>query len=345
MDFRAAVTSDPRILDALARLHDNPGPDLPVLSAKIKLLWHCNLSCSFCRLPEPRTIMTRAAAMALGRELAAQGLRKAHFSGGEVLLHPDCFAILADCAGLGVQVNLTSNGLLMGKEEIRLLEGAGVHSISLSIDSADRKVHDRLRGKKGSHKAVVRAAERIAGRGKIRVRINTVVTARNIRGLGDMRGLVRSFGPDVSWKLIPVDPVDPRLLPRVADVEQLAAEASQWVELEDRTPFGCTIDQYRATAAGRHGFRGVPCFAPWFHLFFTPEGFCYPCCMARGSTAPLGRFPELSVQQILEGGPMGGLRSLLASGGHLDVCARCDDFLDEGRIITGLMAGAVSSID
>jgi MoaA/NifB/PqqE/SkfB family radical SAM enzyme len=338
MDFRAAVSSHPAILPALARLSDEPCPDLPVLTAKVKLLWQCNLSCVFCRLPEPGVVMSRETASALGRELAGQGLRKVHFSGGEVLLHPDCFTIFADWAGLGVQVNLTSNGLLMGKEEVRRLEDAGVHSVSLSVDSAERKIHDRLRGLKGSHKAVVRAAERIAGRGRIRLRINTVVTSKTARGLHALRELVRGLGPDVTWKLIPVDPAAPGLLPSRKAVERAAAAASPWEELEDRAPFGSTPEHFRETAAGRHGFRGIPCHAPWFHLFFSPDGSCHPCCMARGSTPPLGRFPQQTVKGILEGEPMRGLRKLMAAGGRLDACARCDDFLSERSIIAALLA-------
>jgi MoaA/NifB/PqqE/SkfB family radical SAM enzyme len=339
MDFAATISSNPAILSALARLPAEPCPALPVLTAKVKLLWQCNLSCVFCRLPEPGAVMSRDTARSLGRELAAQGLRKVHFSGGEVLLHPDCFTVFGDWSGLGIQVNLTSNGLLMGKEEVRRLEDAGVHSVSLSIDSADRKVHDRLRGLKGSHKAVVRAAERIAARGRTRLRINTVITSRTIRGLAALRELVRGFGPDVSWKLIPVDPVSPGLLPSRTAVERGAAQAAGWEELEDRAPFGSIPDHFRETAAGRHGFRGTPCYAPWFHLFFSPEGFCYPCCMARGKTAPLGRFPEQPVRRILEGEPLRSLRTLMAAGGRLDACARCDDFLSEGNAVIAVLAG------
>lgn len=338
MDFARTIASDPAIPSALARLRTEPCPHLPVLTAKIKLLWRCNLSCVFCRLPQSDAVMSRETALSLGRELVGLGLRKAHFSGGEVLLHPDWFTILAGWSALGIQVNLTSNGLLMGKDQVRLLEQAGVHSISLSIDAAGHGLHDRLRGREGAHKAVLRAAERIAERDKIRLRINTVVSSLNIRKLEPMRELVRGLGSHVSWKLIPVDPVEPGLLPSRSAIERCAAQISQWEELEDRAPFGTGTGNFRETAAGRHGFRGIPCFAPWYHLFFTPEGDCYPCCMARGSTLPLGRFPERAVTEILKDEPMRRLRTLMAGGGRLDACQRCDDFLAEREAIVALLA-------
>lgn len=340
MDLAAAISTDPTSLSALSNLREEPCPDLSILTAKVKLTWRCNLSCVFCSLPEPRSTMPRVTALRLGRELSSQGLRKVHFSGGEALTHPECFGILSDWANLGLQVNLTSNGTLMGKEEVRLLESSGVHCVSLSVDSADRRVHDKLRGKKGAHKAVIRAAERIAERGRMKLRINTVVTSRNIAGLAALRELVRGFGRDISWKIIPVDPVRKSLSPSPRILGETAAEIREWPELEDPVPFGSTPEQYEETSRGRHGFRPGLCYVPWFHLFFAPDGACYPCCMARGITRPLGAYPAESVREIITGQPMREFRASIASARRPGACAFCDDFLEESRIIADLIAAA-----
>ncbi len=339
MDLGAVISADPSILHALGDLTEKPSPELPVIEAKVKLTWRCNLSCIFCSMPEPRLTMDRETALSLGRDLSAQGLRKVHFSGGEILTHPDCFDILSGWAGLGMQVNLTSNGSLIGKEEVKRLEEAGVHSISLSIDSADRKVHDKLRGWKGSHKAVMRAAQRLASRGRIKLRINTVVTSLNIAGLPGLRDIVRSLGSGISWKLIPVDPVRPGLLPSPDILGKMAAAVRDWTELEDAVPFGATAEDFRQVSAGQHGFRPERCYVPWFNLFFAPDGACYPCCMARGSMVALGVYPANTVREIVTGPKMTAFRRLVASGIRHEACARCDDFLKENRIISGLISG------
>ncbi len=339
MDFAAAIKTDPLSLHALAGLKENPCPNLPILTAKVKLTWRCNLSCVFCGLPEPRMTMTRQSALALGRELASQGLRKVHFSGGEVLTHPECFDIFSDWAGLGVQVNLTSNGFLMDKERIKLLEESRVHSVSLSIDSADRRIHDKLRGRKGAYKTVMRAAERISARGRIKLRVNTVATSRNIAGLPELRNLIHAIGDNISWKIIPVDPIRRSLLPSIEAIKDTAAMIGEWTELEDRSPFGATDLQFRESSLGRHGFRKGPCFAPWFNLFFAPDGACYSCCMTRGKMAPLGSYPGQSVSEIIDSSAMREFRSLIASGKKHHACISCDDFLDEGRIINDLLVG------
>ncbi len=50
-------------------------------------------------------------------DLRRQGLRKVHFSGGEVLLRPDLETIIRQAVDLGLQVNITTNGTLLEKEQ------------------------------------------------------------------------------------------------------------------------------------------------------------------------------------------------------------------------------------
>ena len=338
MDLGAVISTIPSTLRLLSNLKAEPLPDIPILAVKVKVTWCCNLSCIFCSLPEPRLTMARDTALKLGRELSAQGLRKVHFSGGEILTHPECFDILSDWARLGVQVNLTSNGFLMDKEQIKRLEDAGVHSVSLSIDSADRKVHDRLRGRKGSYKAVIRAAARIAARGRMKLRVNTVVTSFNIAKLPELRDLICGLGAGISWKLIPVDPIREGLLPSASVLEDTAVMVRHWPELEDNAPFGTTEKEFREVAAGRHGFRPGFCYVPWFNLFFAPDGACYPCCMARGQMAPLGLYPGDTVRKIVSGRPLSAFRSLIASGAKHEACSYCDDFLAENRTIADIVS-------
>ncbi len=336
MDFKAAVDELPAYRQLSGNTDTPCTAAFPILTAKVKLLWDCNLSCRFCKLPSQKSIMSRDTALALAQQLHGKGLRKVHFSGGEVLMHPDCFDIFADWSALGIQVNITSNGLLMEKDVVRRLENARVHSVSLSIDSADRRLHDLLRGASGSHRAVTRAAERIAGRGKIRLRINTVVTALNCNGLAEMREFIQMLGPKTAWKLIPVDSSDPSMLPDLAALRHSASQAAQWPELEDRFPFGTTDADFMNVSKGKNGFVNRRCFVLWFHLFFSPDGCCYPCCMSRGSVPPLGHFPEQSLTTILSGRAIQSLRESFSAGKYLDCCSRCDDFQQENFAIEQL---------
>jgi MoaA/NifB/PqqE/SkfB family radical SAM enzyme len=348
MDFERELAGRADLLNAIAGGEPGDRPLAP-LTAKVKLLWSCNLACRFCSLPEPGDRIERDDALRLGRDLHGLGLRKVHFSGGEIFLHPDIHAILGDWSSLGIQVNLTTNGTLLGKDDVRKLEGAGVHAVTISLDSALPELHDKLRRMKGAHRLALGAARRIAARGKIRLAINTVVTAANIGGMGELRELVRELGPGVRWKLIPVDAERKRLRPVQEEVARLAAEAAQWPELEDRYPFGGSPAAHAASCRGRHGLHRGRCHAPWFHLFVAPDGRCYPCCMSRGTVPPYGNILREGVAPLLSSPLLAAVRRGAAGvspaavqpheSSHLfPVCARCDDFLGENRSVERLLA-------
>ena len=346
MDFERELAARSDLLSALASGAPGEQP-LPLLSAKVKLLWSCNLACRFCSLPEPGDRIAREEALRLARDLHHFGLRKVHFSGGEIFLHPDIYAILNDWSALGIQVNVTTNATLLAKDDVRRLEGAGVHAVTISLDSARPEIHDRLRRRKGAHRAALAAARRIASRGKLRLAINTVVTAANIAGMGEMRELIRELGPGVRWKLIPVDAERKRLRPSPADVTQLAAAAAQWEELEDRYPFGRSPAAYAAASRGDHGFGRGRCHAPWFHLFIAPDGSSYPCCMSRGKVPTCGNIIREGAAAILSSPLLAALRRDAARisppapdspSPLFPVCSRCDDFLRENQAVERLLA-------
>ena len=339
MDFERELAASRNLLTAIATA--TPAADLPLLSVKLKLLWSCNLACRFCSLPEPGACISRSAAKRLAGEFHALGLRKVHFSGGEIFLHPEIHDILNDWASLGIQVNVTSNGTLLTKETIRTLENIGVHAITLSLDSATPKIHDRLRGMKGAHKATLAAARRIAAKGKIRLAVNTVVTAVNCGEMAELRQLIRELGEGVRWKIIPVDAERKRLYPAPEALSRLAVAAATWHELEDRFPFGSTAAEHAASARGRYGAGRGRCHAPWFHLFVAPDGSCYPCCMARGKVAPYGNIIQDGVAAILASPALAAARQetqRAVSGGGFPVCARCDDFLRENEAVERLLS-------
>jgi hypothetical protein len=126
------------------------------------------------------------------------------------------------------------------------------------------------------------------------------------------------------------------MLPDPAAVRHCASQAARWPELEDRFPFGTTDADFMNVSKGKNGFVNRRCFVPWFHLFFSPDGCCYPCCMSRGSVTALGHFPEQSLADILSGRAMQSLRKSFSAGEYPDCCSRCDDFQQENLAIEQL---------
>lgn len=342
MDIVKAVTSYPGLLGRLSLIQEDPLQTTPVLAAKIKLLWQCNLACVFCSLPRPSEPLPRERVGAILRSLKSRGLLKIHFSGGEAFLHPQIKQIIEDSVGMGLQVNITSNGTLINKDAARMIAESGVHSISISLDGATARSHDKIRGVKGAFKATVKAIGHLARMSKKRpvVRVNTVVTSRNADELGAIHALLRSISEKIKWKLIPVDTSDKTLRAGPEAIIRLMKESQDWMAL-DMPPFhayGGLMDEGRLLAAARGEYgaaimRGKMCYAPWLTLFIDASGRAYPCCMTRGRIPSYGDVNRQPVDAALSGENAQIARMNMASGHSPAICAKCDDFAAENSAI------------
>jgi MoaA/NifB/PqqE/SkfB family radical SAM enzyme len=343
MDLATEIASGFGLVEKLAGLPVDPLPDTPILFAKVKLLWQCNLACEYCP-PRPAAAPMPASRVAsILAQLRARGLRKIHFSGGELLLHPEIDRILEDACGAGLQVNFTTNGTLLDGPRARRLAALGVHAITVSLDAADAATHDAARGRKGAHKAALRGIRALLRRGRKgpRVRVNTVVTRRNVAGLDALHALLRDLGGGIRWRLLPVDTLRADLRLSKAEARALHERARGW-ELLDRPPFepvGGSPERH--AARGEYGlgyYERHRCYIPWLHLFVDPEGFAHPCCAARAKLPALGSLAVGSVDDLLRGERSRAVRQSLAAGRPLEPCSRCDDFLAENRAIEALLA-------
>lgn len=342
MDIVKAVANSPGLLEKLSRIQTDPLQKTPVLSAKIKLLWQCNLSCVFCALPKPSAPVSREKVAEILRSLKNRGLLKIHFSGGEAFLHPQINGIIEDAVSLGLQVNLTTNGTLITKEVARWIADSGVHSISISLDGASAKTHDKLRGVKGAFKSTVKAIGYLARMSKKRpaVRVNTVVTSRNADELDSIHSLIQSIGEKIKWKLIPVDTDDKALRVNGDTILRIMESAREWKAL-DAPPFNVangSMDAGRLSAAARGEYgaairRGRMCYAPWLTLFIDASGRAYPCCMTRGRIPAYGNVNREPLDSALSGENAHMARMNMASGSAPAICGKCDDFVAENHAI------------
>jgi radical SAM protein with 4Fe4S-binding SPASM domain len=88
--------------------------------------------------------------------------------------------------GLGLKVNLISNGQRLDDGRAAELAGAGLDSAQLSLEGPDPATHDAIVGKAGAFLALWRGVERLRQHG-IRVHTNTTLSRRN---LGAAEGIV-----------------------------------------------------------------------------------------------------------------------------------------------------------
>lgn len=319
------------------------------LYVKVKLIYGCNLKCEMCKhwhgAREAPLSMERF--QELVSELAELGCRKLHFSGGEPLLRPRVPELTEHAAGLGLRVNLTTNGTLVDKEMAKRLIVAGLRAVNVSLDSPERSIHDQVRGERGAWKLTTRAVEhfrRYARKGKLEIRLNTVVSRHNYDSLAALPDLAHSLGVD-GLTLIPVDDhCGEHLALRKADLARYNAEigpriAERAVALglmrraAEAFPFGHTRAELNRARHGRYAlgyYERHPCFAPWTHSLIDFNGSVYICCMTREQIPPLGNVRTASFREVWEGPGYAQIRKMMHPPA-LPMCARCDDFLEENR--------------
>ncbi len=344
MDFKKTLQDVPGLIGKLASLEHEPSPDTPILSAKIKLLWQCNLACTFCELPDPGKPITKGKVVDVLHALGKRGLLKIHYSGGEIFLHPEIFPILEESCALGFQVNLTTNGTRLDRQKVKHFSKMGVHSVSISLDAPEATLHDKLRGQKGAFKATLKTIKLIANHGKKhpKLRVNTLVTRENAPRLNQLHDLLSNISETIHWKLIPVDSIHQKLRLDRDMVYELSEQAKAW-NLLDEQPFGefqLRCEQFekdhQSILKGKYGKRYYDdhrCYMPWLHLFIDPEGFVHPCCMSRGRMAALGNIYDSSIGEIFSGPKCRELRMNMASNHTLNICRYCDDFIRENVMI------------
>ena len=294
----------------------NAQPFIP-LYVKMKVFYGCNLKCEMCN----HWRESREAPVPASRfkeiicELGELGTRKIHISGGEPLLRLQIPEFVELAASLGIKVTMTTSGTLVDKGNAKRLVESGLRGVNISIDSPIRKMHEKILGADGSFKATVKAVElfqRYRHKGKLSIRINTVVSRTNYQTLGSLPDLAHELGAD-GINLIPVDDHCGEILSmRKRDIAvfnetiapgiaERALELGLIVSDEEAFPFGRSESDVRLGRAGRYAFGyydNHPCYAPWTHSLIDFNGNVFVCCMTRERIPPIGNIRSQSFKEI-----------------------------------------------
>ena len=123
----------------------------------------CNAACGFCSFA--RDTLPKAAQRSVTLDeaklasdiLKRNGIQFLHFNGGEPLMHPDCVAMIAHAAQIGLFPALDTNGALLTPKRIDALVEAGLAKVCISLDAASSTAHDANRGLPGLTDRIRRA--------------------------------------------------------------------------------------------------------------------------------------------------------------------------------------------
>jgi cyclic pyranopterin phosphate synthase len=159
----------------------------PLHDLRISVTDRCNFRCTYCMPKEVfgrdfaflrrEELLTFEEIARLARVFVAQGVRKVRLTGGEPLLRRDLDRLVAQLSAIEDldDIALTTNGSLLTRDVAWALRRAGLHRVTISLDSLDDAVFRAMNDVDFSVSRVLDAIEIAAEAGLTPVKIDVVV--------------------------------------------------------------------------------------------------------------------------------------------------------------------------
>jgi molybdenum cofactor biosynthesis protein A len=151
---------------------------------RISITEHCNLRCTYCMPAEgialtPRAhLMTAVEIVTIAQTFVKLGVTKIRLTGGEPLVRKDAKTIIEELGKLGVELTLTTNGILV-HEFIETFKEAGITTLNVSIDSLKKEKFNQIT-RRNYFEKVIENLDLLEANG-FQVKLNVVV----IKGFND----------------------------------------------------------------------------------------------------------------------------------------------------------------
>ena len=139
-------------------------------------------------------------------ELAqVDSFRMMAFTGGEPLMRPDLYELLAYSRALGFNNTIATNATLINDQVAQQLRNNGVVIAAVSLDGFTAETHDRIRGLPGSFEKAVQGMRALTNAG-ILLHINITAMEYNVTQMERLMALVDELkaGILLIYQLVPV---------------------------------------------------------------------------------------------------------------------------------------------
>ncbi|HEY6862520.1 MAG TPA: GTP 3',8-cyclase MoaA, partial [Burkholderiales bacterium] len=260
----------------------------PLRDLRISVTDRCNFRCVYCMPKDvfgpdyaflPRDeLLSFEEIERLARVFRGHGIEKIRLTGGEPLLRRNLERLIAKLAAIaGVELTLTTNGSLLARKA-RALKAAGLHRVTVSLDSLDDGVFRAMNDADFPLADVLAGIDAAADAGLAPVKINMVVKrgvnedsilpmARRFRGSGHIVRFIEfmDVGATNGWRMDDV-------VPSAEIIRRIGAEMP--LEPVDANYAGEVAERWRyADGAGEIGV-----------ISSVTQAFCRTCTRARLST-------------------------------------------------------------
>ena len=256
----AQLTQEQRRMARLLRPEDYDNEKVSPIYCVWEITLACDLGCKHCgsRAGKARpNELTTEQCLDVVRELHELGLREITLIGGEAYLREDWDVIAKAITDRGMNCSITTGARNLTPERIERAVAAGIRAISISVDGLE-KTHDSLRGPRGSWRAALDAARRVAAT-PIRVSFNTQINRLSMPELPAIADLLVEVGAK-AWQVQLTVPMG-----RAADRPDLLLQPHDLLEL---FPLLVWIRQTKLDPAGVQIFPGnnIGYFSPYESL-------------------------------------------------------------------------------
>lgn len=194
-----AMDGDPAHLHRAPHAHELAAPHPTHVVWELTL--QCDLACVHCgsRAGQARdNELSTEECYGLIEQFRELGVREITLIGGEAYLRDDWTRVAARITERGMLCTMVTGARALGMDRVRAAEDAGIASIGISIDGLER-THDAQRGLRGSWRAAVDAAERVA-RSAVRLTTNSQINAMSAPEIPALARLLRDVG-SAAWQV------------------------------------------------------------------------------------------------------------------------------------------------
>ncbi|MFZ5905437.1 MAG: TIGR04053 family radical SAM/SPASM domain-containing protein [Chloroflexota bacterium] len=218
----------------------------------------CAYACVHCRADaqhqrDPRELSTDEA-KALIERLAAFGNNPILiFTGGDPMMRPDLFELIAYASERGLRCSLTPTATaLPTRERLEKAREAGIKRVALSLDAPRPEIHDEFRKVQGSWQRTMDTLHRAHDVG-MSVQVNTTVAKHNVDILHEMVPFIQEVGA-VQWSVFFLVPTGRAMAEQMVSAEQHEKVFNWLYDLSQNAPFdikSTAAPMYRRVAIER----------------------------------------------------------------------------------------------
>lgn len=291
------------------------GKTIYPINAEVALSGACNHRCVFCCIDYMGYVpsyLTKEIMHIRMQEMHRFGLRSVVFAGnGEPLLNPNAVEIINDTKKKGIDVALSTNGVLFSKDVAKEC----MHSISwirFSTSGGTEETYNRIhRGKKGDLEKVFNniydaACLKRKENLKTVLGVQIVMTPENENEIVLLAKKVKELGADqFSVKSLGWNPMTNSDLKDTVNRKEFYANRSNLMDEINKL----NDENFRAVYRGNRVSKTIEtrkyeeCYASPFHVCIDSNGDMVPCCVFLGIEAmKFGNIYEHTFEDIWEGG-------------------------------------------